>query len=175
MRSCLVALAAFVIWFSPPQAFSQGLPSDAEIKIAISRLGAATDSKSFTEFEILYKNPHRATELLIAALKPVPRGEYVAGKHPEVVWNIRALRSLTGLNFRGPTHADLTKDEAHFLGNHPKTDEVEFFGTWMSRDRVWVAPADAQATIIQKWRKWFQENGEAFSYANDRNFDHWYF
>ena len=32
-------------------------------------------------------------------------------KHPQVVWNIRALRSLTGLKFRGATHSDLTEDE----------------------------------------------------------------
>jgi hypothetical protein len=150
-------------------------PSDSEITAAIAKLGENTDEKGFTQFEILYENPRRATELLLAMLQPVRRGQYVGGKHPQVVWNIRALRSLTGLDFRAPTHADLTADEAHFLDHNPKTEEVEFFGTWMSRDRVWVAPVDAQTTIINKWRKWFREHGENFKYVNDRNFDNWYF
>ncbi|MGD0826304.1 MAG: hypothetical protein ABR908_17115 [Terriglobales bacterium] len=175
MRCCLVALAAAVLCLPSVEAFSQQLPSDAEIKVAIARLGDDTDAKGLTKFEILYKNPQRSTELLIATLKPIRRGQYVTGKHPQIVWNIRALRSLTGLDFRGPTRADLTDDEAHFLGHDPKTDEVQFFGTWMSRDRVWVAPVDAQTTIIKKWRKWFREHGETFAYVDDQNFDHWYF
>jgi hypothetical protein len=124
---------------------------------------------------VLYKSPRRSTEIILASLKPVRSGQYVGGKHPQVVWNIRALRSLTGLDFQAPTQADLTEDEAHFLDHDPKTGEVHFFGTWMSRDRVWIAPLDAQTTIIKKWRKWFIEHGETFTYVNDRNFDHWYF
>ena len=149
-------------------------PSDAEIKAAIARLGENTDEKGFTKFEILYEDPRRSTELLVATLKPVRRSQYVGGKHPQVVWNIRALRSLTGLDFRAPTHADLTADEAHFLDHNPKTDEVQFFGTWMSRDRVWVAPVDAQTTIIRKWREWFSQHGKGFKYVNDPVADHWY-
>jgi hypothetical protein len=175
MRHCLIALAAVLCCFAPVGAFSQQSPSDAEIKAAIAKLGEDTDAKGFTKFEVLYKNPRRATELLIATLEPIQRGQYLTGRHPQVVWNIRALRSLTGLDFRGSTKADLREDEAHFLGHDPKTDDVEFFGTWMSRDRVWVAPLDAQATVINKWRTWFREHGETFAYVNDRNFDNWYF
>ena len=151
------------------------MASDVEIRAAIASLGEKTDEKGFARFEVLYKNPRRSTELLIATLKPVRRGQYIGGKHPQVVWNIRALRSLTGLDFRGSTQAELTEDEAHFLSHNAKTDEVEFFGTWMSRDRVWVAPLDAQTIIIKKWRKWFREHGASFNYVNDRNFDNWYF
>jgi hypothetical protein len=175
MRRILIALVAVLSCLAPLEAGSQQLPSDVEIKAAIKSLGENTDEKGFTRFEILYKNPRRSTELLIATLKPVRRDQYVGGRHPQVVWSIRALRSLTGLDFCGPTQANLTEDEAHFLDHNPKTDEVEFFGTWMSRDRVWLAPVDAQTTIIKKWRKWFREHGETFSYVNDRNFDHWYF
>lgn len=173
MRPCLLAVTAVVLFLSSAKAFSQQLPSDAEIKAAIARLGEA--DKGFSELETLYKNPRRSAELLIATLQPVRRGQYTGGKHPQIVWNIRALRSLTGLDFRGATQADLTEDEAHFLDHDPKTDEVQFFGTWMSRDRCWVAPLDAQTTIIKKWRKWFREHGDSFAYVNDRNFDNWYF
>jgi hypothetical protein len=175
MRRYLIALAAVVLCLPSVEAFSQQLPSDAEIKAAIARLGEETDSEGFDKFEILYKNSRRSTELLIATLKPIRRGQYVEGKHPQVVWNIRALRSLTGLNFRGPTRADLTEYEAHFLDHDPTTDEVNFFGTWMSRDRVWVAPLDAQTTIIKKWQTWFREHGQSFKYVNDRNSNDWYF
>jgi hypothetical protein len=156
-------------------ASAQPAPTDGQIRTAIAKLGVGTDENGFAEFEVLYRSPRRSAEILIASFKPIRRGQYLGGNHPQVVWNIRALRSLTGLDFRAATQADLTADEAHFLGHDPKTDEVEFFGTWMSRDTVWVAPVDAQTTIIRKWRKWFREHGETFAYVNDRNFDHWYF
>jgi len=173
MRSRLLVVAAVVLFLSPAKAFSQQSPSDSEIQAAIGRLGEG--DKGFSEFETLYQNPRRSAELLIRALQPARRGQYAGGKHPQVVWNIRALRSLTGLNFRGATRADLTEDEAHFLDRNPKTAEVQFFGTWMSRDRCWVAPLDAQSAIIRKWRQWFAKNGQTFTYVNDRDFDKWYF
>jgi hypothetical protein len=175
MSRSRVAIVAVILCFLPIAAHAQQTPSDAEIRTAIAKLGEGTDTNGFAHFEVLYKNPHRSTQLLISSLKPVRRGQYLTGKHPQVVWNIRALRSLTGLNFRGPTHGDLTEDEAHFLDHDPKTGEVQFFGTWMSRDRVWVAPVDAQTTIINKWREWFRQHGENFKYVNDQNFDNWYF
>ncbi len=175
LRGYLVAVAAVILCLLRVAASAQQGPSDAEIKAAIARLGDNTDENGFVNFEILYKNPRRSTEILISSLKPVRRAQYQSGKHPQVVWNIRALRSLTGLDFRAPTKANLTRDEAHFLDHDAKTDEVCFFGTWMSRDRAWVAPLDAQTAIIRKWRKWFEKNGQTFTYVNDRNFDNWYF
>jgi hypothetical protein len=169
------ALAAVMLCLLPMVAFSQQAPSDEEIRAAIAKLGEGTDQNGFARFEILYRNPRRSAQLLISSLTPVRHGQYLTGKHPQVVWDIRALRSLTGLDFRGPTEAGLTQEEAHFLDHDPKTGGVEFFGTWMSRDRVWVAPVDAQAAIIKRWREWFREHGETFTYVNDKNFDHWYF
>src|SRR5579859_738473 len=175
MRGHMVVFVAVILCLLPIAARAQQEPSDAEINAAIARLGEGTDQNGFVKFEILYKNPRRSTELLISSLKPVRRGHYESSKHPQVVWNIRALRSLTGLDFRAPTKADLTEDEAHFLDHDAKTDDVNFFGTWMSRDRVWVAPLDAQTAIIRKWRKWFAQDGQTFTYVSDRNFDNWYF
>lgn len=175
MRSYSVVLAAVILCLLPIAAYPQQQVSDAEIKAAISRLGEGTDENGFARFEILYKNPRRSTELLVSSLKPVRRGQYLSNEHPGVVWNIRALRSLTGLDFRAPTGADLTEYEAHFLDHDANTDEVCFFGTWMSRDRVWVAPLDAQTSIIEKWRQWFKKYGQSFTYINDRKSDDWYF
>lgn len=175
MRRAWIGFAALILCFVPLAVHAQDKPSDAEINWAIAHLGDNTDEKGFANFEILYKDPRRSAELLVASLKPVRRGQYTTGKHPQVVWNIRALRSLTGLDFRAPTHADLTEDEAHFLDHDPKTDEVHLFGTWMSRDRVWVAPRDSQIAIIRSWREWFSQHGKSFKYVNDPVADHWYF
>jgi hypothetical protein len=155
-------------------ASAQDSANDGQIKAAIAKLSDNTDKKGFVKFDVLYKNPRRSAELLVASLKPIPRGQYLTGKHPQVVWNIRALRSITGLNFRAKTKHDLAEDEAHFLDENDK-GEVLFFGTWMSRDRVWVAPMDAQFAIINKWRNWLKNGGKTFVPVNDRNFDHWYF
>jgi hypothetical protein len=87
---------------------------------------------------------------------------------------VRALRSLTGLDFRAGTNAKLTAEESHFLDMNAR-GEVEFFGTWMFRDSVWVAPGDAQVQIIKKWQEWFAAHGRTHKYVNDRDFDHWYF
>ncbi len=124
--------------------------------------------------EILYKDPFRSAEILISSLKAVPRGQYKSGQHPQVVWNIRALRSPTGLEFRATTESRLDDDEVHFLDRNTK-GQIQFFGTWMSRDRVWVAPVDAQNAIIAKWQNWLEKQGKTFKYVNDRNIDHWYF
>src|SRR2546425_954674 len=115
------------------------------IRNAIADLGRAPHPG----FQVLWRYPQRSTELLVAMLAPVARGAYQSGSHPPVVWYLRALRSLTGLNFRGTTNELLTEDEEHWL--RPGRDRsVEFFGTWMSRDHVWVAPEDAQTEIIDR-------------------------
>src|SRR6266700_4843804 len=171
MPGYLVILANVILCLLPIAVYAQPGPSDAEIKAAIARLGEAKDQNSF---ELLYKNPRRSSELLISSLAPVRRGQYRYDKHPQVVWNIRGLRSLTGLNFRATTNSKLDDDESHFLDLNAKR-EVHFFGTWMSRDRVWVAPLDAQTAIIGKWREWFKNRGQTFTYVNDPNPDRWYF
>ena len=149
--------------------------SDARIIAAIQKLPSTSDSESpDVYFQSFYQNPERSTELLIAALKPTVRGKYLSGQHPKAVWIVRALRSLTGMDFRASTSADLSEDEAHFL-DLKGHDQIRFFGTWMSRDSTWVAPKDAQVAIIKQWRDWFSQLGHKFKYVNDRDFDDWYF
>lgn len=164
-----------LLWPTAALGAGQGRDSDAQIRAAIKRMATwgSGDTAPRERFEIFYRNSYRSTELLIAALGPVRRGHY--NQHPQAVWIIRALRSLTGLDFRAPTRADLTADEAHFLDHDPTSDQVCFFGTWMSRDRVWVAPYDAQRAIIQKWRAWFAKDGKNHKYVNDPDYDHWYY
>src|SRR5277367_5012562 len=90
--------------------------SDARIIAAIQKLTSTSDSQSPDyPSQTFYQNPERSTELLIAALKPTARGKYLTGQHPGAVWIVRALRSLTGMDFRASTSAELSEDEAHFL------------------------------------------------------------
>jgi hypothetical protein len=55
--------------------YGQESVSDAAIVAAIQKLSSPSDSKPpDDQFQALYKNPERSTELLIAALKPASRG-----------------------------------------------------------------------------------------------------
>ena len=145
--------------------------ADLLIQEAIRNLG---NGRYPDDLVIFWRHPRRSTELLLDELKLVPRGKYPNGKHPHVVWCIRALRSLTGLDFRGVTREKLNEDERQFL-RVGKDGSVKFFGTWMSRDLVWVAPEDAQKQIIVRWKNWFKKEGARHSYINDEHMDNWYF
>jgi hypothetical protein len=168
MRYFGLALAGLCLFVIPCS--GQEPVSDVAIKAAIENLTSDPD----VIFQVFYKNPERATELLIAALKPTARGDYVRGQHPQAVWIVRALRSLTGLDFRAATTADLSDEESHFLDRNAR-GQILFFGTWMSRDRTWVAPKDAQIAIIKHWQIWFAKHGHNYKYVNDRIADDWYF
>ena len=109
---------------------------------------------------------------LVRVLEPVAPGKHL--ETPRVVWYIRALRSLTGLDFKAPTKARLTDDQRERL--HPDTaGNTPFFTRDMGWDVIWVAPKDAQLAIIRKWRAWFATEGKTFKYVNDRNHKDWYF
>jgi hypothetical protein len=171
-----MALAALILLFSllPSVGIAAGespQTTDLLIKQAIRDLGKGGYPDQLATF---WQYPQRSTELLLAELKPVPRGKYPNGSHPHVVWCIRALRSLTALDFRGVTRMKLNDDERQFLVLG-KDKRVRFFGTWMSRDLVWVAPEDAQRQIISRWKDWFKKNGAGYSYKNDEHVDNWYF
>lgn len=150
---------------------AHAVASDAEIRMAVLNLRAETWDQSI---EIFYSRPEEATKILISDLKPIKRERYPNGHHPHAVLIVRALRSLTGVDFRATTAVDLSSDEAHFLDLDAK-GEIKFFGTWMSRDADWVAPKDAQIAIIKKWQTWFALHGHGYKYVNDRDFDDWYF
>ena len=54
--------------------------------------------------------------------------------------------------------------------------QVHFFGVWMSRDSLYIAPRDAQLKIIQMWKRWYETDGKTFAYpAFKDDPDIWYF
>ena len=166
-----LALTLSLFFALPTQGAKKQSSARDEIQACVSHLSGKSEKRCL---DLFYRDPQLATELLIADLKPARPGHYLSGKHPKSVWIVRALRSLTGLEFRAPMNAHLSANEAHFLGLD-KRGTVKFFGTWMSRDSVWVAPEDAQIAIIRQWREWFTRNGQHYRYVNDRDVDDWYF
>jgi len=123
-------------------------------------------------FEAMYRRPREATALLIRNLNAVRRAKYRPA--PTVVWQLRALHSLTGVRFSGSTSEVLDDQEKHWI-DAPEAGQVHFYGTWMSRDMTWVAPPDAQKNIISKWRRWWRQSGTNHDYPCDRSIDSWYF
>ena len=178
-RSTTVCVA--ILLCASPLNWSYG-NSDASraVQERIKSLGAGGPN----DFEPLYQDPVSATRLLVAELHVIKRGSYrtseaegfgsINYEAAHVIWCIRALRSLTGLDFKASTNTQLDEKEGHFLG-HVNNREVSFFGTWMSRDLSFIAPEDAQQKIIAKWKSWFAEHGTTYKYVNERNIDKWYF
>ena len=135
---------------SDGQARQKEVVSDTEIGDAIRTLPTQSWDRSL---ELFYRNPEEATKAVIAELRPTKRGRYPGGAHPQAVWIVRVLRSVTGLDFTASTRARLRGDEAHFLRVSAQ-GEVEFFVTWTLRDSDWVAPKDAQVAVIKKSQEW---------------------
>jgi hypothetical protein len=154
---------------------------DKQLQHFVARI---EDVRDVQELAVLRKKPSEAAACLIhqlrvvdvTVLRPDERS-----RRPEdfrTIWSIRALRYLTGgKDFCAPTaHFDeLDKDRQQFLtircGPGP---DVSFFGVWMSRDVIYVAPEDAQEKIIQQWLNWYETEGIRYSYPPTRDVD-WYF
>jgi len=159
-------LAALTIMASFATSRAQNAPQTDE---AAPRAICLSSNKDFHK-----RNPSVALPLLISELKPVARGHYLTGEHPYAVWCIRALRAITRKDFTASTNAKLTHEEKRWL-RLDNQNHVVFFGTWMSRDSLWVAPVDAQVKIIAQWREWFKKEGQNQKFVYDDDFDHWYF
>ncbi len=136
------------------------------------------------ELALLREKPSQAAACLIGQLRAVdatilhPNEIHRRRDDFRTLWSIRALRYLTGgKDFCGLTaHLDeLDQDRRQFLtircGPGP---EVSFFGVWMSRDTVYIAPKDAQLRIIQQWIQWYETEGVRYSYPPAKDVD-WYF
>lgn len=58
----------------------------------------------------------------------------------------------TGVRFRGETKEKLDSQSSNSLNYNADSgsDFVNIYGTWMSRDKTWIAPKDTQQEIIIK-------------------------
>jgi hypothetical protein len=165
-------------------ACSAGTPTDQKSRTLTGIVASLGPDTRPDDLKRLRADGREAVKLLVATLKPIPEAKILpqdqnahrAALH--VVWAVRALRYLTGKDFRAPT--------AHLFG--PDEDEqtreqflkrdgegVTFFATWMSRDSVYIAPADAQHAIIEAWRRWFSELDENWRPIAEPSINDWYF
>jgi hypothetical protein len=122
--------------------------------------------------------------LLIATLETIPEHKVLPEAKSanrstlHVVWAVRALRYLTGKNFSAPTrHVFGSEEDEQMREELLKKEDgtVTFFATWMSRDSIYVAPADAQRTIIEAWRRWFADLDTNWRPIPEPKIDDWYF
>ena len=174
-------LAILFVLASVPQASpAQDSTQAARLSAALDRIPAHLAGGNAEEVEdsltailrVLYQYPALSAQLLVARLEPTARGRH--RDHPAVVWYIRALRSLTGLDFSAATTTQLSDSEASYIGRD-SAGNVRLFGWHMAWDVTWLAPGDAQRAIIRKWRAWDVKEGSGFNYVNDPAHEHWYF
>jgi hypothetical protein len=198
-RSTQCASLAVVLLWLIPYAASQDhapeakIPSGTSVATVVSDLGRdAKDLGDLERIKFLARQPAEAAGLLVQELRPVAAVRILGNEHSlaqwrdaeHVVWCLRALRSLTGgLDFRAETthvfgDTEIEENREWFTGGEqfPKDRTVHFFGVWMSRDSLYIAPEDAQRRIIQMWKSWYKGKGKDFAYPPFRDDpDIWYF
>ena len=190
LASILIAAALTGAGASSPLKCGTNAPVTEAIAGLMGDRSALSDRLS-----VLSHNPVDAACRLIASLHVVGDTHvagYEQGRHRDtmrVIWALRALRYLTDCqDFRAPTHENpatwselrrdwLLRDSTGApIANWKPADGVPFFRTWMSRDSVFIAPRDAQARIIARWRQWYQKSGRQGAHFHAcESMDEWYF
>jgi hypothetical protein len=167
----LLLLVASTAWAQPePQAA-------ISLEQRVARLGSKGNS-DIQDVQELSANPAASSRLLIAGLHVIPdsaknaRADAPTTEH--VLWMIRGLRYVTGgLDFCAESKhvfgtSEEEKNRQYWLTFHHK-ECLTFFGYWMSRDRIYVAPPDAQRSIISQWQHWYATTGKTFEYKPLQN------
>lgn len=171
-------------WALPTQASAC---SEAEAEATIKDLGywAHVEDNWHKFMPCLGEHGQFSAGLLVKELHPVTekdisvydRDKHKAGMH--VIWCIRGLRYLTGLNFMAGSAAEIRKqklsENREYWILFQSGNYVRFYGTWMSRDWTFIAPKDVQVAVIAKWKDWYAANGTTYTYRTNSNFDDWYF
>jgi hypothetical protein len=191
-KACSVAIVLCLISYAHSQDHEteSRIPEGMPLARVVRELGK--DDSDLGRMKFLAQQPAESSRLLIQELRPVAGVRILGGEHylprwretEHVIWCVRALRSLTGgLDFRAKTAHDFGDTEVErnrewFIGGEQfrKDGTVNFFGVWMSRDSLYIAPRDAQVKIIQMWRSWYETKGRNFAYPPFKEDpDIWYF
>jgi hypothetical protein len=138
----------------------------------IARLGTAGND-NIADVKALAEDPKTNAGLLVAALQTIPDTERFARADlptmEHALWIVRALRYLTGgKDFHARTHhkfgqSEEERNRKYWLMFDGRPDAA-FFAYWMSRNRWYIAPVDAQNEIIAQWRHWYATEGKQFDY-----------
>jgi hypothetical protein len=155
---------------------------DKQVELIVRRLVEEND-KIRDDLRMLSEKPFEAVSCLIKELSIVQEEKILLQEYDQhketlhVIWCIRALRYLTGIDFRGKTAYQFKESEKNredFLNKNSKT-ELPFFAVWMSRGSIYIAPKDTQEEIINKWKEWYSINGKSFKYDPVDDINKWYF
>lgn len=152
-----------------------------EIRIFVENIETVAPS----DLEFLFRDPVASAGCLLRQLRIVraaslePSDQEIRPEDLRVIWTLRALRFMTdGQEFFAP----LTNDMARMLHSKRREfltkrreGEVAFFSVWMSRDIIYIAPHEAQRTIISKWMYWYETQGKTYPYKRAASTDQWYF
>jgi hypothetical protein len=185
MRMHLIFLSIFFLAFFSKDANCNGMISCDEDKISqvMKSLEWSVSPETKVLLEQLARCPQEAVSYLVNELHEVPE-EVIKpdelAEHPDtmhVIWCIRVLRYLTdGMKFAGKTaRFDEYNEKLGGLPIGKEKDEVYFFSVWMSRDILYIAPKDAQADVIKKWKEWYANHAENFDFKSSKDFNEWYF
>jgi hypothetical protein len=143
----------------------------------VERLGSKGNS-DVQDIQELAANPEASVPLLIAGLHIIPDSpEFAKEDAPSmehVLWMIRGLRYMTGgLDFCAKSNHRFGKSEEerdrYYWLTFQHTGCMRFWGFWMSRGRFYIAPPDAQRSIIAQWQRWYATRGKTFEYKPLRN------
>ena len=131
---------------------------DAVLTRYLDRMaGVIPGSDTLVAWEVFRAHPQRTVALILPTLRPVRRGLSLGA--PNMVWRIRVLQRLTGLAYGAPTRAKLDADETRWLAPD-SLRRVPFAGESAKLGMTYVAPADAQKSIIARWRLWWASDAK---------------
>jgi len=182
-RLTLILVLMATAWALPVQA--QACSAD-EVPATVKNLGHWENGYDYDiPLGCLSEHGEQAAGLLLNELRPMPEGVIgleEQGQHADsmhVIWCIRALRYITGLDFKAGSAAALRKMKlaggARDLLLIGSGDEVLVFSVAMSHDTTYIAPEDVQKAVFEKWKAWYASQGKGFKYSAHTHLDDWYF
>lgn len=168
-----VAVIALFLVTITQYALSQ---DSSSVSKEVQNLGRGQDN--FRIVETLAKTPQLSTKLLIDALHPIRESRILNGQEKpdaeHVLWCIRALRYVTGgKSFCAETShkfgsSEEERNRKYWIYFRNKKC-ASFFALWPSRGSEYIAPEDAQISIISQWKVWFAREGAEFDYKPLQN------
>ena len=134
-------------------------PHDDSLLVrALARMtGVVPGSDTLVAWELFREHPQRTVDLIVPTLKPVKRDLYLGA--PNMVWRVRVLQRITGLEFRAPVRARLTPDEQKYLAPD-SSRRVRFAGENRDLGMTWTAPVQTQKAILALWRAWWETDAK---------------
>lgn len=93
-----------------------------------------------------------------------------------IIWSIRALRYLTGIQFSAPINTEASTEKKKFQFLLKRNEQgLKFFGVKMSTETIYLAPIDTQFEIIKNWYSWSCKNLDTHSFPDEVDINEWYF